>query len=69
MVSCRLGHYLGHLWMLCYRAIWLVIHLLLSYLIHAHSSAGTDIEEALASLQQYEDKIWVISQVIQNDIR
>lgn len=30
--------------------------------------SGTDIEEALASLQQYEDKIWVISQVIQNDI-
>lgn len=30
--------------------------------------SGTDIEEALASLQQYENNIWVISQVIQNDV-
>lgn len=30
---------------------------------------GTDIEEALASLRQYESNIWVISQVIQNDVR
>ncbi|KAL1877321.1 hypothetical protein VTK73DRAFT_8774 [Phialemonium thermophilum] len=30
--------------------------------------SGTDIEEALASLRKYEDNIWVISQVIQNDI-
>jgi nicotinamide mononucleotide adenylyltransferase len=30
--------------------------------------SGTDIDEALASLRQYEDNIWVISQVIQNDI-
>jgi len=30
--------------------------------------SGTDIEEALASLRQYENNIWVISQVIQNDI-
>jgi len=29
---------------------------------------GTDIEEALASLRQYENNIWVISQVIQNDV-
>lgn len=31
--------------------------------------SGTDIDEALASLRQYEHNIWVISQVIQNDIR
>lgn len=31
--------------------------------------SGTDIDEALATLRQYEDNIWVISQVIQNDIR
>jgi nicotinamide mononucleotide adenylyltransferase len=30
--------------------------------------SGTDIDEALASLRQYEHNIWVISQVIQNDI-
>lgn len=30
--------------------------------------AGSDIEEALASLRQYENNIWVISQVIQNDV-
>lgn len=30
--------------------------------------SGTDIDEALASLRQYERNIWVISQVIQNDI-
>ncbi|KAK1767694.1 putative nicotinamide mononucleotide adenylyltransferase [Phialemonium atrogriseum] len=30
--------------------------------------SGTDIEEALAALRQYEDNIWLISQVIQNDI-
>ncbi|KAJ9162363.1 Nicotinamide-nucleotide adenylyltransferase [Coniochaeta hoffmannii] len=30
--------------------------------------SGTDIEEALASLRQYENNIWVISQVIQNDV-
>jgi len=30
--------------------------------------SGTDIDEALATLRQYEDNIWVISQVIQNDI-
>ncbi|KAH6640450.1 hypothetical protein F5144DRAFT_544637 [Chaetomium tenue] len=30
--------------------------------------SGTDIDEALASLRQYENNIWVISQVIQNDI-
>lgn len=29
---------------------------------------GTDVDEALASLRQYEANIWVISQVIQNDI-
>lgn len=31
--------------------------------------SGTDIDEALASLRQYDAHIWVISQVIQNDIR
>lgn len=31
--------------------------------------SGTDVDEALASLRQYENNIWVISQVIQNDIR
>ncbi|KAL2019204.1 hypothetical protein VTK56DRAFT_10004 [Thermocarpiscus australiensis] len=30
--------------------------------------SGTDIDQALASLRQYEHNIWVISQVIQNDI-
>ncbi|KAK4232595.1 nicotinamide mononucleotide adenylyl transferase [Podospora fimiseda] len=30
--------------------------------------SGTDIDEALSTLRQYEDNIWVISQVIQNDI-
>ncbi|KAK3349356.1 hypothetical protein B0T25DRAFT_240081 [Lasiosphaeria hispida] len=30
--------------------------------------SGTDVDEALASLRQYESNIWVISQVIQNDI-
>ncbi len=30
--------------------------------------SGTDVDEALASLQQYGKSIWVISQVIQNDI-
>ncbi|KAK4105273.1 Nucleotidylyl transferase [Parathielavia hyrcaniae] len=30
--------------------------------------SGTDIDEALASLRQYEKNIWVIGQVIQNDI-
>ncbi|KAK1759573.1 hypothetical protein QBC47DRAFT_110959 [Echria macrotheca] len=30
--------------------------------------SGTDVEEALASLGKYEGNIWVISQVIQNDI-
>ncbi|KAK0709443.1 hypothetical protein B0T26DRAFT_406001 [Lasiosphaeria miniovina] len=30
--------------------------------------SGTDIDEALGSLSQYESNIWVISQVIQNDI-
>jgi nicotinamide mononucleotide adenylyltransferase len=30
--------------------------------------SGTDVDEALASLRQYEHNIWVISQVIQNDI-
>ncbi len=30
--------------------------------------SGTDIDEALASLRQYEHNIWVIGQVIQNDI-
>jgi len=30
--------------------------------------SGTDVEEAIASLQQYRSNIWVISQVIQNDI-
>ncbi|KAM7199632.1 hypothetical protein V8F33_004284 [Rhypophila sp. PSN 637] len=30
--------------------------------------SGTDVDEALASLRQYENNIWVISQVIQNDI-
>ncbi|KAJ4420091.1 Nicotinamide/nicotinic acid mononucleotide adenylyltransferase 1 [Neurospora sp. IMI 360204] len=30
--------------------------------------SGTDIDEALATLRQYENNIWVISQVIQNDI-
>ncbi|KAL2260204.1 hypothetical protein VTK26DRAFT_5866 [Humicola hyalothermophila] len=30
--------------------------------------SGTDIDEALASLRQYDANIWVISQVIQNDI-
>lgn len=31
--------------------------------------SGTDIDEAIASLRQYESNIWIISQVIQNDIR
>lgn len=31
--------------------------------------SGTDVEEALGSLRQYENNIWVISQVIQNDVR
>lgn len=30
--------------------------------------SGTDVEEALGSLRQYENNIWVISQVIQNDV-
>ncbi|KAK4111434.1 Nucleotidylyl transferase [Canariomyces notabilis] len=30
--------------------------------------SGTDIDEAIASLRQYESNIWIISQVIQNDI-
>lgn len=30
--------------------------------------SGTDTEEALATLQQYRENIWVIPQVIQNDI-
>jgi nicotinamide mononucleotide adenylyltransferase len=30
--------------------------------------SGTDIDQALGSLGQYEHNIWVISQVIQNDI-
>lgn len=30
--------------------------------------SGTDVDEALATLQQYRNNIWVISQVIQNDI-
>ncbi|KAK1772933.1 putative nicotinamide mononucleotide adenylyltransferase [Phialemonium atrogriseum] len=30
--------------------------------------SGTDIEEALAALRQYEDNIWLISQVVQNNI-
>ncbi|KAH8836889.1 hypothetical protein MCOR27_010320 [Pyricularia oryzae] len=30
--------------------------------------SGTDTEEALASLQRYRDNIWVIPQVIQNDV-
>ncbi|KAK3998318.1 Nicotinamide/nicotinic acid mononucleotide adenylyltransferase 1 [Cladorrhinum sp. PSN332] len=30
--------------------------------------SGTDIDEALSTLRQYENNIWVISQVIQNDI-
>lgn len=29
---------------------------------------GTDIDEALASLQTYRDNIWVIQQLIQNDV-
>lgn len=31
-------------------------------------STGSDIEESLTSLRQYENNIWVISQVIQNDV-
>lgn len=31
--------------------------------------SGTDIDEAIATLRQYENNIWIISQVIQNDIR
>ncbi|KAK4227587.1 hypothetical protein QBC38DRAFT_187335 [Podospora fimiseda] len=30
--------------------------------------SGTDIDEALSTLRQYKDNIWVINQVIQNDI-
>lgn len=30
--------------------------------------AGTDVDEALASLQQYRDNIYVIQQLIQNDV-
>ncbi|GAB1315704.1 Nicotinamide/nicotinic acid mononucleotide adenylyltransferase 1 [Madurella fahalii] len=30
--------------------------------------SGTDIDEAIATLRQYENNIWIISQVIQNDI-
>jgi len=30
--------------------------------------SGTDVDEALSTLRQYESNIWVISQVIQNDI-
>lgn len=30
--------------------------------------SGTDIDQALESLRQYEHNIWVINQVIQNDI-
>jgi nicotinamide mononucleotide adenylyltransferase len=30
--------------------------------------SGTDIDEALASLRRYVGNIWIISQVIQNDI-
>jgi nicotinamide mononucleotide adenylyltransferase len=37
------------------------------YLV-AYHHIGSDIEEALASLRQYENNIWVISQVIQNDV-
>jgi nicotinamide mononucleotide adenylyltransferase len=29
---------------------------------------GTDIDEALSSLQQWKDNIWVIQQLVQNDI-
>ena len=28
---------------------------------------GTDIDEALSSLQQWKDNIWVIQQLVQND--
>ena len=30
--------------------------------------SGTDVDEALSTLRHYESNIWVISQVIQNDI-
>lgn len=30
--------------------------------------SGTDIDEALATLQQWKDNIWVIQQLVQNDI-
>ena len=30
--------------------------------------SGTDVDEALSTLRQYEANIWIISQVIQNDI-
>lgn len=29
---------------------------------------GTDIDEALSALQPYKDNIWVIQQLVQNDI-
>ena len=29
---------------------------------------GTEIDEALSSLQQWKDNIWVIQQLVQNDI-
>lgn len=30
--------------------------------------SGTDIDEALSTLQQWKDNIWVIQQLVQNDI-
>lgn len=34
----------------------------------AQERTGTDLDDALASLQQYKDNIYVIQQIIQNDV-
>lgn len=43
-------------------------HILGNYGTFIIERAGTDIDEALASLQQYRDNIFVIQQTVQNDV-
>jgi len=43
-------------------------HILGQYGSFIVERAGTDVEEALASLQNYRDNIYVIQQLIQNDV-
>jgi len=43
-------------------------HILGRYGTFIVERSGTDIDEALASLQQYRDNIYVIQQLIQNDV-